>query len=293
MRRLALLLAALIAAGFAAATGEGAYPGRNGSLLFLRDAADGAQDGSHIFVAASDGSGLRDVTPSGFFDIRYASWSPDGTRIAFSGLRRDRNGVAVYVIDASGGGLRQVTRGDRREWAPTWSPDGRHLAFSSFDRGLDQIFRSRLDGSGRKVLSNQTVNCGKPEWSPTGGAIVFECGLPGGVMIMRPDGTRERRLTRAGRRTDYGPQWTPDGRAIFFSRGGWIHRVRPDGTGLTRVAQRAGDLAVSPDGRLLAVTRFDGVNQEVFVMRRDGGEARAVTATVGIIEYGVDWQPLR
>jgi Tol biopolymer transport system component len=297
MRPAIVIASSLIAcfvSAVAATAGSDAYPGRNGALLYLRELSDSDQRG-RIFVSAADGSGLRDVTPPGFFDIRSAAWSPDGRTIAFSGLHESRNGVAVYLIGADGSGLRRVTPGDHRDSTPTWSPDGKSLAFTSFDRiGLLQIFRSRLDGSGRKMLSNQTTNCDKAEWSPTGRHVVFECGLPGGLVIMRPDGSRERKLTRqTSKRTDYDPAWSPDGGTILFSRGGWTYRIRPDGTGLARTIRVSGNRAISPDGKWMAVTRYLGSHQEVWVMRRNGSSARQITSTVGLFEFAPDWQPLR
>jgi Tol biopolymer transport system component len=51
---------------------------------------------------------------------------------------------------------------------------------------------------------------------------------------------------------------------------------------------------VSPDGRLIAfVWMPDGANQELFLMRRDGGGARQITATNGVTEWNPDWQALR
>jgi Tol biopolymer transport system component len=215
---LASLLLALLAGGVAADARNSAYPGRNGAILHIRDLGGNAPVGGHIFVTAADGSGLRDVTPPGITNVRSAAWSPDGRRIAFSATGTVRLTQAVYVMNADGSGLRQVTRGHLAELSTTWSPDGKSLAFTSFDRGLFQIFRSRLDGTGRRVLSNQTTNCQNAEWSPTGRFIVFECQLAGGLVIMRPDGSGERRLTTAARTTDSSPAWSPDGGTIVFSR---------------------------------------------------------------------------
>jgi TolB protein len=290
---LAPLLLALLAGSAVADARETVYPGRNGAILYLRDLGGNAPKGGHIFVTAADGSGLRDVTPPGFTDVRSAAWSPDGRRIAFSATGTARPTQAVYVMNADGSGLRQVTRGHLAELSPTWSPDGKSLAFTSFDRGLFQIFRSRLDGTGRRLLSNQTTNCQNAEWSPAGLFIVFECRLAGGLVIMRADGSGERRLTTAAHTIDSSPAWSPDGRTIVFSRATWTYRIGPDGGGLRRVARVVGDRAVSPDGRWLAMTRFVDEQQELWVLRRDGTGARPITATSGVLEFAPDWQPLR
>jgi Tol biopolymer transport system component len=292
------LLAFALVVGAAARDGEAAYAGRNGSILFLRDLGGNAPPSPHIFLVQPDGSGLRDVTPPGYWDIRNAAWSPDGSRIAFSAFKEVTGpnpdlDSDIYVMNADGSGVRELTRTDIGEGDPTWSPDGRWLAFTSVHGGLITVFRMRADGSGRQRLSNQVVGCDSPRWAPRGGLIVFECELPGGLVIMRSDGSRERRLTSASRRTDYSPAWSPDGSAILFSRGAWTYRIRPDGGGLARVARVSGERAISPDGRWMALTRLIDHQQELWVVQRDGRGARRLTATPGLHEYGPDWQPLR
>jgi TolB protein len=90
-----------------------------------------------IYLSNADGSNRtlwlggpgRDVQPT---------WSPDGARIAFLRLAYDTNGNGiidfedagdVWVGQAGGGGLRQLTSG---LWAatPAWSPDGNWIAFA-------------------------------------------------------------------------------------------------------------------------------------------------------------------
>lgn len=57
------------------------------------------------------------------------AWSPDGRRVAFAS---DRNGsYDLYVMNADGSGLRQLTHHPASDFAPQWSPDGRTLAFVS------------------------------------------------------------------------------------------------------------------------------------------------------------------
>jgi Tol biopolymer transport system component len=60
-------------------------------------------------------------------------WSPDGRRIAFNGMVLRSTGVGVtskvFVIDADGSNLRQLTHGDLDDWGADWSPDGSRITF--------------------------------------------------------------------------------------------------------------------------------------------------------------------
>ena len=87
-------------------------------------------DLSHISIINADGSGFVDLT-STLIDgyIRTLKWSPDGTQIAFE-IRYDSNpdpstnypDVAIFVIDANGGELTNVTDHHEDDTAPFWRP---------------------------------------------------------------------------------------------------------------------------------------------------------------------------
>jgi dipeptidyl aminopeptidase/acylaminoacyl peptidase len=59
---------------------------------------------SGIFIINPDGTGLRRVTPPGLA-AAFASWSPDGRRIAFG----NPDSSQVYVVNVDGSRLRQLT----------------------------------------------------------------------------------------------------------------------------------------------------------------------------------------
>lgn len=68
-----------------------------------------------IFVVAADGSSLERITHAG---ARNPAWSPDGTRIAFDSTRD--GDYEIYVINADGTGLRQLTDNTHDDFHPDW-----------------------------------------------------------------------------------------------------------------------------------------------------------------------------
>jgi Tol biopolymer transport system component len=78
---------------------------------------DGNQE---IYVMNADGSGQTNLTNHPALDMD-PSWSPDGTRIAFSSTRDDGNGE-IYVMNADGSGQTRLTNNPAPDWYPSWGP---------------------------------------------------------------------------------------------------------------------------------------------------------------------------
>ena len=71
-------------------------------------------------------------------DDTSPSWSPDGTKLAFTS---DRNGVYnLYVTNLATGSTRPVTNVLNGVFSPHWSPTGNKVAFSAFTRGGFDIY---------------------------------------------------------------------------------------------------------------------------------------------------------
>ena len=112
-------------------------------------------------IRVSDGRGLTRLTFWGSGkdgapgDDLLPDYSPDGTRIAFVSDRR--GGYAIWVMNANGKDLREVTRHPRLNVVfPRFSPDGRSLLYTTFDpRARTPVFRLwtvRVDGSNRTLV---------------------------------------------------------------------------------------------------------------------------------------------
>jgi Tol biopolymer transport system component len=87
-----------------------------------------------------------------------------------------------------------------------WSPDGRSILFASqrdHPDGYRDIYAMRPDGSGVRRLTR--LNAETPAWSPDGRYIVFAA--PGGLGVMRADGSGVTLLPIAGMEEATFPDW--------------------------------------------------------------------------------------
>jgi Tol biopolymer transport system component len=96
----------------------------------------------------------------------------------------------------------------------------------------DGIYAMRSDGGGLRRLTRDARDSA-PNWSPGGTSIVFA--RAGGLVRMRADGTRVKRLVRRGME----PAWSPDGRRVVFSRGDALWTMRAGGGDVRRLTATA------------------------------------------------------
>jgi len=79
---------------------------------------------SEVFVADVDGSNELNLSNSAAFD-GWPVWSPDGTRVAFASNRAGPAYVGhIWIVNADGTGLQQVTHGPWSYVQPAWAGDG-------------------------------------------------------------------------------------------------------------------------------------------------------------------------
>jgi TolB protein len=220
--------------GVGAFNGDPAYSPDGTQLSFDWDRGFPSKEHG-IFVANADGSGARRLTTAPRTVEAHdteSQWSPDGTRIAFTRVRKIGR-AAIFVIGADGRGLRRLTPWKLDAASPDWSPDSKTILFNShFDAGPGQsanLFSMRPDGSGRRPLTRHhggRVHSFRPSWAPDGTRIVFARFRARGeqgrtdLYTAKPDGSGLRRITDLPKRFPMHPDWGPTPLPVAAPLGG-------------------------------------------------------------------------
>ena len=128
-----------------------------------------------IWVAASDGTGARQLTHGPGRHQSEPHWSPDGRSIAFESLT-DKGDWHIWTIPANGGVPRQLTFQPGHNIVPSWSRDGRWIYFSANNAGRD-IWRVAATG-------------GEPHRVTEGGSGSMACeSIDGNTILYKKDET--------------------------------------------------------------------------------------------------------
>ena len=246
-----VLLTALVFPGQARA----AFPGRNGKIVY--DAGNSQTDiwkmdpdGTHrvrltrgpqqdydaawspngrmlvfvrngdIFKMRGDGSRIRRLTNNAALDTDPA-WSKNGRRIVYSTSAGPGPDSEIAHMSRNGSDRQVVTSNDFEDSAPVWSPAFNVIAYTSFRDGTFQVRAMNANGSEDGVWDSDPGGSLYPDWSPAGGAVVFERGFPSDLWVT--DGGFAVQLTNTGA-NELTPVYSPNQRKIAYMKNGriWI-----------------------------------------------------------------------
>lgn len=302
----------------ALAVGCGGRAAGEPAILFLRPAGDGGA--AQLFLLAGDGpprqlTGVDDPAAPAVIDFAAA---PDGARIAYSVA--GAGGTALRIVERDGGGDALLLDCPAAECvAPVWAPGSRQLIFERRDLAGTVPGPPRLawldadTGATRPLITGDDTTAYGPRFSPDGEWLSYVSPADEGIVLFRPDDGAQRLLTsRAGSPV----AWSPDGAAVVYgdvvpaaheqtedgappleTAGIYLYRTLLAEEGSRErlspeTAVADGGAAFSPDGQWIAFTRAPaetGAPRQLWLMRPDGRDARALTAEVGISQGPPSW----
>jgi Tol biopolymer transport system component len=141
----------------------GDYSPNGKRLVFIRT----TESVFAFFTVKLDGSGLRQITPSGMaLSFSCGSWSPQGNEILFSAHVPSDEHSTIWVVHSDGSGLRKIPvpgcggLDSSPTWVgcfhPSWSPDGKKIVFGRQPATTLQrdLYTVNADGSGLFRVTN-------------------------------------------------------------------------------------------------------------------------------------------
>jgi TolB protein len=205
-------------------------------------------------------------------------------------------GAAATAALAHGGSLGVAAK-------PATATFGARARLLFDDRG--RIFTSRPDGSQRTQLTHPGAGFRdtSPAASPDGRLIAFNrLGTSPrwiSIVVMRRDGSEQRRLANTGDADGGAPAWSPDGKRIAFAGARGLYTIAPDGSHRAPIPHSGiAELpSWSPDGTRIA---FDGGRQAsdeflaIQTVRADGTDRHALTPALrqqGRFALDPEWSP--
>jgi len=287
--------------------------------------------------------------------IRSPNISPDGNFILFSrgwvDKKNDRMRSNLWMTDAEGNRVHELTHGNWSDFSPVWSPDGKKIAFLSDRNGTTQIHVMWLDTHDVAQLTHLDTAPGNLRWSPDGTKLAFTMFIQDAKPLLsvklpkRPKGAKwakpaiiidrlswrrdgrgpvpkgyshiyvldaelggtPRKLT-SGNYSHSDPQWSLDGKKIFFSairkpdaeylRGDTeIYAVDLGTLKIRALTDRKGpdrSARISPDGKWIAYTGYDDKNltshlSNLYLMDISGGHKKMLAGNFPSSPSTVTW----
>jgi Tol biopolymer transport system component/predicted Ser/Thr protein kinase len=205
------------------------YDVKSGAFLpFFADTSaaqvDFSRDGKWaVYVTYTDGTLWRSkLDGSDRLQLTYPPlqatvphWSPDGTRIAFSGAKPGEP-YRIYVIPVDGGSPEQLTSGEN-ELDPSWSKDGNTIMFGVLGVGNPELAKIMLldlkTHTLTQVVGSQGICC--PRWSSDGRYVTALSADNQKLLLLDLSTQKWRQL--ADKMGTFGYMtWSPDGKYIGF-----------------------------------------------------------------------------
>jgi Tol biopolymer transport system component/DNA-binding winged helix-turn-helix (wHTH) protein len=171
------------------------------------------------------------------YDPQY---SPDGRHIVF-GSTRGGSGE-IWMSDADGNNLVQLSKFNGFSGTPRWSPDGKKIAFDLHRSGRFEIYLEDIaERIPRKLVTNLPKDMSTPNWSRDGKWIYFRSYEAIGHKMYRCAAMGGDAMLVSEQPDVISPQESYDGEILFFA-------ARNANTGLRMIPTRNSSKETNVDG---------------------------------------------
>jgi serine/threonine protein kinase len=304
--------------------------GHGGKVAFISDfQGDGYQqiwlmdvgmDGNNNLVAKN----LTQLTFSPD-DKSYPSWSPDGTKLIYSGWSNDTsfNGTPyandIWMLDVTDPSKQPVdlSQMPANDFFAAWSPNGKYIAFTNYlrDKNVPQLWIMNSDGSKPTLLSILGFSDLYSTWSANGDWLYY-INQTGQLSVVQKifqsnflkkstdrtvnDYLKFDPLTDAGRLGNViEPNMSRDGSLLAYTnffgtkRNIYTAVTTDHGNTVTKLTDTGMDYAPcwSPDGKWIIFTSERDGNTEIYIMDPSGGKITNLTNRASM-DKEPSWQPV-
>ncbi|HEX8726452.1 MAG TPA: protein kinase [Gemmatimonadaceae bacterium] len=180
--------------------------------------SDSASGGSNIYVVDLGGGPPTRLTFTGTANVR-PEWSPDGRRVMYVS---DAGGseLRLWAQPATGGGAATLLTSVRGIFGGLWSPDQRWIVYrtDASVTGSRDIMAVRTSGDTTPVplAATPAIELG-PALSPDGRWLAYSSNRSGVQQVyVQPFPNAGGELWQVSSGTGASPQWSHDGRRIFY-----------------------------------------------------------------------------
>jgi ABC-type nickel/cobalt efflux system permease component RcnA/Tol biopolymer transport system component len=286
------------------------------------------QSAARLLYVSADAKGrdqLFDISLNGGTPTQYTqdddgivgySVSPDGKTILYSVYKLDGSST-IWSLNADGANKHAVLECPQAECgSPEWYPNGKKIVYERLDviqnSALPRASLWWLDpltGQTEAVFQDQAFPSSAPKFSPDGKWLSYISPINNMLMIYNIGAGHDLSIP-IGANGTIPQRWSPSSDAILFSQ----QNNSSDGNAPRHVMKyiiasnqtvaldAAPDefdysAAFSPDGQWIAIDRDVFINDakkrrnQIWLMRPDGSDARAVLSESGVSYSNVKWFP--
>jgi len=143
-----------------------------------------------------------------------AAVSPDGRRVAM--ILSKSGSPDVYICDADGSNLKQLTKTREDESSPCWSADGQWVCFAAKIGERRALYKVPASGGPPQRIPTAGVGSPtEPDWSPDNKWIVFTAMRGNGfdICVVPAQGGEVTKLV-----SGEDPSWAPNSRTVVYAR---------------------------------------------------------------------------